>query len=208
MTDTSIQSPAAGETPSQTVGPYFTMALADGTTADLRAASHASATQFVLIHGSVMDGNGTHVEDALIEVWQANEHGRYAHPADQRTELPLTSGFAGYGRVTSEFRDGTFTIRTIKPGRVPDSQGGWQAPHLNVIVQARGMLLPQFTRCYFGDDDTLLETDCVLASLTEAQRDTVIAIRLLEGDGSADNPARYGFTIWLQGDQETVFFDV
>lgn len=186
-----------GPTPSQTVGPFFHYALPWHGCADLLAASGLGARpdlfppehdvlhrttardeargEPIEIAGTVRDGEGAPVPDALIETWQADADGRYA------------AGFAGLARAATE-RDGTYLIRTVRPGRV-----GAQAPHVAVGVLGRGLLKRLVTRVYFGDD-----TDAVLASVPAARRHTLIA-RL-------ESPGRFRFDIVLQGADETVFF--
>lgn len=185
-----------GQTPSQTVGPYYSMALGlpgenvmvpEGTPGRIR------------IEGKVLDGEGNNVEDALIEIWQADPEGHYRHP-DDRGSVP--GSFTGYGRAGTDFETGLYWIETLKPGPVPDPEGELQAPHAAVIVQARGMLNPLFTRLYFSDEAEANEGDLVLSRVPAARRSTLVA--KLE-DGS--DPPRYRFDIRLQGGDETVFFD-
>lgn len=185
-----------GETPSQTVGPYFSMRLsAEGenvlTNRDDR----------IVIEGRVTDGAGNHIEDALLEIWQAGPSGRYNHPDDRR-ELELEPSFTGFGRTASDFETGEYRFETLKPGRVPDPEGAFQAPHISLIVQGRGMLNPVFTRIYFSDEAEANADDLVLPSVPEPRRHTVVA-DLEEGS----DPPTYRFDIRMQGDDETVFFD-
>ena len=185
-----------GETPSQTVGPYFSMRLAgEGqnilTTSDDR----------ILIEGKVFDGAGTHIEDAFLEIWQAGTSGRYHHPDDSR-DLELDPSFTGFGRTATDFETGEYRFETLKPGRVPDPEGAFQAPHISLIVQGRGMLIPAFTRIYFSDEAEANADDLVLRGVPESRRHTLIA-DLQEGT----NPRAYRFDIRMQGDDETVFFD-
>lgn len=191
------------QTPSQTVGPYFAYGLtpeqygydfksiADGTMVDGNTPG-----QRIRIEGRVFDGKGELVPDAMIELWQADEQGRYAHPADPRGS---NVGFKGFGRMgTGTDPQSRFIFDTIKPGSVD----GAQAPHINVIVFARGLLLHAFTRIYFSDEAAANARDAVLASVPESRRHTLVAKR----DGPAS--ALYRFDIHLQGTEETVFFDV
>jgi protocatechuate 3,4-dioxygenase, alpha subunit len=191
------------QTPSQTVGPYFAYGLtpeqygydyksiANGTMADGNTPG-----QRIRIEGRVFDGKGEIVPDAMIELWQADEQGRYAHPADPRSS---NAAFKGFGRTgTGTDPQSRFIFETIKPGSVD----GAQAPHINVIVFARGMLLHAFTRLYFSDEAAANARDAVLASVPENRRHTLMAKR----DDKA--PALYRFDIHLQGAEETVFFDV
>lgn len=184
------------QTPSQTVGPYFSMRLTGEdqnilTTRDDR----------IIIEGRVFDGAGNHIEDALLEIWQAGPSGRYNHPDDTR-ELDLEPGFTGFGRAASDFETGEYRFETLKPGRVPDAEGALQAPHISLIVQGRGMLNAVFTRVYFSDEDEANSDDLVLRKVPESRRHTLIATLQ---DGS--NPPVYRFDIRMQGEDETVFFD-
>ena len=188
-----------GQTPSQTVGPYFSLQLgAEGE----HVLVPDDAEGRIRIEGTVFDGNGDHIEDALIEIWQANPGGRYRHPDDTRDDIGLTEGFTGFGRAMSSFETGEYHFETVKPGPVPDPEGEPQAPHISVIVQARGMLMPSHTRIYFGDEAEANAKDMILGMVPEDRRDTLIA-DLVEGS----DPPTYRFDIRFQGDDETVFFD-
>ena len=116
------------------------------------------------------DGARKHIEDALIELWQANAAGRYQHPADDRDDVPLDPAFTGFGRCPSDFKTGAYSFLTIKPGPVPHPNGGLQAPHLSLIIQARGMLDPTYTRVYFSDEADANATDPVLATVPADRR--------------------------------------
>jgi protocatechuate 3,4-dioxygenase alpha subunit len=183
-------------TSSQTVGPYLHIGLTWLNTANLVGPGVTAAP--ITVAGRVTDGDGAPVTDALIEIWQANEHGKYAHPEDAR-DLPLTPGFSGFGRMPTD-AEGRYAFTTIKPGRVPAPQGGLQAPHLNVTVLMRGMLLHLQSRIYFHDEAVNAE-DPVLLRVPAARRSTLVATR----GGRAD---AYVWDIVLQGQGETVFFDV
>jgi protocatechuate 3,4-dioxygenase alpha subunit len=183
-------------TSSQTVGPYLHIGLTWLNTANLVGAGIAAPP--ITIAGRVTDGDGAPVTDALIEIWQANEHGRYAHPEDRRA-LPLTPGFTGFGRMPTD-AEGRYAFTTLKPGRVPAPQGGLQAPHLNVTVLMRGMLRHLYSRIYFHDEAANAD-DPVLSSVPPPRRATLVATR-------GDHPRAYAWDIVLQGDGETVFFDV
>jgi protocatechuate 3,4-dioxygenase alpha subunit len=160
--------------------------------------------QRIRLEGFVFDGDRNHIEDALIELWQANAAGRYNHPADDRDDVPLDTAFTGFGRCASDFKTGAFAFLTIKPGCVPHPSGGMQAPHISLIIQARGMLDPTYTRVYFSDEAEANAADPVLAAVPEQRRSTLIAERVDD-----DEPvAVYRFDIRYQGDDETVFFDV
>jgi protocatechuate 3,4-dioxygenase alpha subunit len=191
---------APGETPSQTVGPYFSMRL--GAAGENLLARPGVAGERIRIEGVVYDGDGNHVEDALIEIWQANASGRYRHAADTRDEIPIDERFTGFGRAGTDFATGGYWFESIKPGPMPDPEGEMQAPHISLIVQARGTLDPYFTRIYFSDERHANEHDIVLAMVPEDRRATLVADVV---DGS--DPRTYRFDIRLQGPGETVFFD-
>jgi protocatechuate 3,4-dioxygenase, alpha subunit len=185
-----------GTTPSQTVGPFFGFALPYEAGPLLVPLTDPDT---IRIEGVVRDGNGDPVPDALIEIWQANRSGRYAHPNDDREELPLEEGFVGFGRCGTD-PEGRYWFATVKPGRVPGPDGTMQAPHIAVNVLARGLLRHLPTRIYFPDEAEANAADPVLASIEdEAARETLIA----REDGGV-----LRFDIRLQGDGETVFFDV
>ena len=151
----------------------------------------------IRIEGRVLDGEGNVLPDALIETWQADGEGRYAHPADGRP--PASNSFRGFGRCPTA-KDGTYHIATVKPGGVPGPSGTMQAPHLNVSVLARGVLKRLFTRIYFAGDPANA-SDPILALVPADRRDTLMA----KPDPKAPNVFR--FDIRLQGADETVFFD-
>jgi len=180
-------------TPSQTVGPFFHFGLActppEGPSADV-------AGERIRIDGEVRDGAGAPVTDALIEFWQADASGHYAHPDDPAAAVP--GGFDGFARVATD-ADGRFTLVTIKPGSVPGRDGSAQAPHLLVGVFARGLLQRLVTRIYF-DGEPANDADAILSLVPEARRTTLLARAAANGE--------YRFDIVLQGTGETVFFDV
>jgi protocatechuate 3,4-dioxygenase alpha subunit len=180
---------------SQTIGPYLRIGLEWMQVEDI--APKGVAGERVSLRGRVFDADGKPVNDAAIEIWQANSHGRYNHPDDRRN-LPLDAGFEGYGRA-STFTDGTSRFTTVKPGRVPWPEGGLQAPHINVSIFARGVLNRLATRLYF-DGDPALADDPVLKLVEPARRDTLIARR--------DDKGTWRLPIHLGGPRETVFFDV
>jgi protocatechuate 3,4-dioxygenase, alpha subunit len=191
------------QTPSQTVGPYFTMRLS-GEGENVLTTPEALGER-IRIEGRVLDGDRNHIEDALIELWQADSAGRYHHPADDRTDAPLDPAFNGFGRCASDFQTGDYFFLTVKPGPVPHPDGGMQAPHISLTIQARGMLDPTFTRVYFEDEPGANAEDPVLKSVPERRRSTLIAALAESGDSSVPT---YRFDIRYQGDDETVFFDV
>jgi protocatechuate 3,4-dioxygenase, alpha subunit len=191
MTDSTL-SPA----PSQTAGPYLSIGLLrEHIGFSLVAESDPRA---IRIRGRLLDGNGDPVPDGLVEIWQANAAGRYAHPDDARTDVPLEEGFVGFGR-SGTVNDGWFEFVTVKPGRVPAPDGELQAPHLVVLVFARGLLKQLVTRLYFPDEQGANAEDPILSELGEAERETLIA-------QPEDGGLR--FDIHLQGDRETTFFAV
>lgn len=184
------------QTPSQTVGPYFSMRLAAEGENVL-----TTSPDRIVVEGRVLDGDGNHIEDALLEIWQAAPSGRYHHPDDER-DLPLEEGFTGFGRAASSFETGEFRFVTLKPGPVPDAEGSFQAPHISLIVQGRGMLNAVFTRIYFSDEEGSNADDLILRRVPQSRRHTLVA-QLEEGS----DPPVYRFDIRMQGDDETVFFD-
>jgi protocatechuate 3,4-dioxygenase, alpha subunit len=192
-----------GPTPSQTVGPYFTMRI--GGEGDNVLTTPETVGERIRVEGFVYDGDRKHIEDALIELWQANAAGRYHHATDDRDDVPFDPAFTGFGRCASDFKTGAYSFLTIKPGPVPHPNGGLQAPHLSLIIQARGMLDPTYTRVYFSDEARANAADPVLATVPADRRSTLVAERVDDGDGSV---ATYRFDIRYQGDDETVFFDV
>jgi protocatechuate 3,4-dioxygenase alpha subunit len=183
--------------PSQTVGPYYTLGLGTGLFGtELVPPGTPGAVQ---IRGLLLDGAGEPVPDGLIEIWQANAAGRYAHPADTREELALDEGFTGFGRAATA-DGGRFEFLTVKPGRVPGPTGVLQAPHLNVGVFARGLLKRAATRLYFPDEEEANAADPVLALIPDPEERQTLVAR--EEDGGLR------FDIRLQGDRATVFFAV
>jgi protocatechuate 3,4-dioxygenase alpha subunit len=182
-------------TPSQTVGPFFAFALPYAAGAVL--ALPDTRGERIAIHGTVRDGDGAPVPDALIEIWQANAAGRYAHPGDARSEAGLDPAFIGFGRCPTD-AEGRFRFETIRPGRVPAPEGGLQAPHIAAGVLARGLLKRLATRIYFSDEPSN-GADPILALVEPARRGTLLAAREAGG-------ASYRFDIVLQGEGETVFF--
>jgi protocatechuate 3,4-dioxygenase alpha subunit len=211
-------SDAFGQTPWQTVGPFFHYGLpwkggADlvgesdlGARPDLFPEEHyvlnlaspkgEAAGERIEIVGTVYDADGAAIPDAMIEIWQANAAGRYASLADDRTELALDEGFIGFGR-SSTSQDGSFRFLTVRPGRVPGPGNRLQAPHIAVSVFGRGVIKRLATRIYF-EDETANAEDPILDLVPPSRRATLIARR----DGGS-----YRFDIYLQGKGETVFFE-
>jgi protocatechuate 3,4-dioxygenase, alpha subunit len=182
-------------TPFQTVGPFFAICL--GEPGSARIATEQAAGRHITIEGTVRDGAGAVVTDALVEIWQANAAGRYAHPDDHRS-IPLDPGFTGYGRAPTD-RDGRFVIETVMPGPVPGPDDTIQAPHLLLGILARGILTRLVTRVYFGDEPSTHD-DPILSLVPAERRATLIATHM--------GNDRYRFDLRLQGEGETVFFDV
>jgi len=182
-------------TPSQTVGPFFSIGL-DPLRAENLAAPGVTGER-VTIHGRVLDGDSLPVPDAVLEIWQANAHGTYAHPEDQRDQK-LESDFIGFGRVSTNDA-GEFRFTTVKPGPVPGPGNKMQAPHLAVSVFMRGLLNRLVTRIYFPDEPANAQ-DFGLSLVEEARRATLIARRT-----SLANQLEWN--VMLQGAGETVFFD-
>ena len=183
-------------TTSQTVGPFFSIGLTRLKQDNLAGADVSG--ERVTIEGRVLDGDGQPVPDALIELWQANARGKYAHPEDTQDE-PLEPGFTGYGRIFTD-DNGKFRFTTIKPGQVPGPDGKPQAPHIAVSVLARGLLRRLVTRIYFPDEPGNAD-DFALSLVEPARRGTLVAKKI---------PGQVGTLEWnviLQGPNETVFFD-
>jgi protocatechuate 3,4-dioxygenase alpha subunit len=196
----------SGITPSQTIGPFAAPCLTpnekDKTNyAWLQLVNGNLVTpdavgERVRIEGRMLDGQGAPIDGTLFEIWQADGQGRYAHPRDPRR---TNASFKGFGRVESDMAGG-FAFDTVKPGRVPGPNGALQAPHIVVAIHMRGLLTHLFTRIYFADEASNAE-DPILKLVPEDRRDTLIAKR----DPSS---ALYRIEFRIQGDRETVFFDV
>jgi protocatechuate 3,4-dioxygenase, alpha subunit len=204
-----------GQTPGQTLGPFFHQGLlrtravfqVPGLCNDASdvfdhvLVQPASVGERIAIEGVVHDGLGQPIGDALIELWQANAHGRYAHALDT-SGREIDPTFRGYGRAATDAK-GSFGFRTVRPGAVVGPGGTTQAPHLNLVLGARGMPRHAFTRVYFAGD-VRLEQDPVLALVPERRRPTLIA----QASGQRDGVTVYRFDIHLQGENETVFFEI
>jgi protocatechuate 3,4-dioxygenase, alpha subunit len=189
-----------GQTPSQTVGPFCAYGLTPeqygypfASIATGNVAGEAAGGPPIRIVGRVLDGDGAPISDALVEIWQADAQGNYA-----QTRQPSNTGFSGFGRQgTGTDAENRFIFDTVKPGPV-DAE---QAPHISVIVFMRGLLSHAYTRIYFSDEADANARDPVLARVPEDRRATLLARR--QDDGTT-----YRFDIRMQGDAETVFFDV
>ena len=197
-------STAKGITPSQTVGPYFAYGLTPNGKYEWNDAfsnnlvTSDTTGERIRVEGKVFDGDDKIVPDCMLEIWQADAQGRFSDPQDKRA-LP-NSSFRGFGRCGTD-GNGGYSFDTIKPGTVPDPDGKPQAPHLVLAVFARGMLLHLYTRIYF-DGEAANISDPVLALVPADRRATLIAARK-PGAGAV-----YVLDVHLQGDKETVFFEV
>lgn len=184
-------------TTSQTVGPFFSIGFS-WLYRDNLAGPDVSGER-VEIAGRILDGDGKVVPDGIVEIWQANALGKYAHPDDPQ-EKTVESGFSGYGRVPTD-DEGRFRFTTIKPGRVPGPDGKLQAPHLAVSVFTRGLLRRLVTRIYFPDELSNAE-DFALSLVDPIRRETLIAKKMTGAAGALE------WNVVLQGQGETVFFDI
>ncbi len=187
-------------TASQTVGPFFAPALLREDARRQVLAQPETVGERIRIEGRVLDGDGEPVPDALVEIWQANAHGRYNHPADQGPAA-LDPSFTGSGRSGTD-EEGRYWFETVKPGRVAFDEKQMQAPHICVTVFSRGLLNHAVTRLYFEDEPSNAE-DPVLQCVPAERRATLLARR--ESDGAM---TVYRFDIVLQGANETAFFNV
>lgn len=199
------------ETASQTAGPYVHIGLAPAAAgfeifANVLGADIAgpkAAGERIRVEGIVTDATGAPVRDVLIEVWQANAAGIYAHPEDPRCG-EVEAGFRGWGRVISDFETGLWGFDTVKPGRVPGRGGTIQAPHLSLWLVSRGINIGLNTRMYFADEADANAADPVLNAIEQAaRRTTLVAPREIR-----DGTPTYRFDIRLQGEGETVFLDI
>ena len=192
-----------GQTPSQTVGPYFAYGLtasqygyAFDQPFDAVLALEDAEGERIRLEGRVIDGDGNVIGDALVEISQPDGKGRYPQTIDEAQ----ASGFRGFGRCGTGTESGNrFVFHTVKPG----AETAGEAPHINVIVTMRGLLLHTFTRIYFSDEADANAKDAVLQSVPADRRGTLIAERVAQ-----NGAVRYLFDIRMQGDGETVFFDV
>ena len=200
------------ETASQTAGPYVHIGLIPHQAGfDIFENNFGNVLvndrtkgERIRIEGRVFDGIGTVLKDVLIEIWQANSEGRYAHPADQQAGKKLDENFRGWGRACTDFESGIYSFDTIKPGTVVGRNGRFMAPHVSLWIAARGINLGLNTRMYFSDEAEANAKDAVLNIIEwEARRATLVGKREVK-----NGVATYAFDIRLQGDGETVFFDV
>jgi protocatechuate 3,4-dioxygenase, alpha subunit len=201
------------ETPSQTAGPYIHIGLIprqagfdifENDFSNVLAGPRTKGER-IRIEGRVFDATGAAARDVLLEIWQANAVGRYNHPADRQEDKPLDPDFRGWGRAGTDFESGLYAFETIKPGRVLGRRGHRpMAPHVNLWIAARGINIGLHTRMYFADEAAANAEDPVLRMIEPAERrETLIAARSQRG-----GEVVYTFDIRLQGERETVFFDV
>lgn len=210
--------PYLPETPSQTAGPFVHIGLApraagfsmwDREPGDDIAGPEAAGER-IRVEGLVLDGTGSPVRDVVLEIWQADAAGRYAHPEGGG---PVEPGFRGWGRASADFTTGEWAFETVKPGRVrarapmrpdPAAPPRFMAPHIALWLVARGINAGLHTRLYFDDEAEANAADPVLNLIEqERRRRTLIARRAMR-----DGRPVYRFDIRLQGEDETVFFDV
>lgn len=196
------------ESASQTAGPYVHIGLTPnfcGITGvyerDLGASMVNDKTrgERITVRARVFDGTGTPLRDALIEIWQADSDGLYNSPSEMRGAAD--PNFSGWGRKATDMDTGECVFETIKPGRVPFKDGRLMAPHISFWIVARGINIGLQTRMYFSDEEAANAEDPVLARIEHRMRvPTLIAERQAHG--------AYVFDIHLQGEKETVFFDI
>jgi protocatechuate 3,4-dioxygenase alpha subunit len=204
--------PLLRETASQTAGPYVHIGLAPKAAGfdifenNFGPVLTTPETQGerIVIEGRVFDGSGTPVRDVLLEIWQANAQGRYAHAGDLQAAKAIDPAFRGWGRACSDFESGVWSFETIKPGSVAGRGGVAMAPHVNLWIVARGINIGLNTRMYFDDEAQANAADPVLNLIEwETRRRTLIGRREQRGGATV-----YKFDIQLQGADETVFFDI
>lgn len=205
--------PYLKETPSQTAGPYVHIGLIPHQAGfDIFENNFSNVLvgpetrgERIRIEGRVLDGLGAPTKDILVEIWQANAAGRYNHPADRQEGKELDPSFRGWGRTGTDFATGIYTFETVKPGPVAGRHGHKpMAPHINVWLAARGINIGLATRMYFSDEAEANAHDPVLNIVDPPiRRETLIAQREMR-----DGEVVYLFDIRLQGERETVFFDV
>ncbi len=205
--------PQFKESPSQTAGPYVHIGLIPHQAGfDIFQKNFSNvlvapdtAGERIRIEGRIFDGSGSSARDVMVEIWQANAAGRYNHPADRQEDKPTDPTFRGWGRTGTDFETGLYTFETIKPGAVIGRKGHRpMAPHVNVWLAARGINIGLSTRMYFSDEAEANARDPVLNIVEPQERwDTLIAQREERGGEIV-----YVFDIHLQGERETVFFDI
>ncbi|MBY6117333.1 protocatechuate 3,4-dioxygenase subunit alpha [Mameliella alba] len=197
------------ETPSQTAGPYVHIGLAPGAAGfDIYErelgwdiAGPNAEGERIRVEGLVIDGTGSPIKDVMLEAWQANAKGVYAHPEGGGE---VEEGFRGWGRVITDFASGEWGFDTVKPGKTPGRNGTTQAPHINLWIVARGINVGLNTRIYFDDEPEANAEDPVMNTIEWERRRATLLAKRTERDGK---PV-YRFDIQLQGQDETVFFDI
>jgi protocatechuate 3,4-dioxygenase, alpha subunit len=193
-------------TPSQTVGPFFHLGCTDTHSVKCIAGPDAKGEHIRLIC-RVLDGDGLPVDDAMIEIWQADSEGKYQDRNQDRNEAQADQYCSGFGRMPTDAK-GICIFETIKPGRVLGLDGKLQAPHLNVSVFARGVLTRLATRIYFADDPS--NRECPILALVPEERRATLMARLDSSDADSSDPkiGNWYFDVRLCGKDETVYFDV
>jgi protocatechuate 3,4-dioxygenase alpha subunit len=197
------------ETPSQTAGPYVHIGLAPGAAGfDIYReelgwdiAGPNARGERIRVEGRVIDGTGSPIKDVLLEAWQANSEGIYAHPEHAGE---VEDGFRGWGRVITDFDTGEWGFDTVKPGATPGRNGATQAPHITLWIVARGINLGLNTRLYFDDETEANAADPVINLIEWERRRATLLAKRSERDGQIV----YRFDIKIQGEDETVFFDI
>lgn len=181
----------------QTVGPFFSIGFSWLYRDNL--AGPGVSGERVEISGRILDGDGNPVPDGIVEIWQANSQGKYAHPDDPQ-EKRAEAGFTGYGRIPTDDA-GRFRFTTIKPGRVTGPDGNLQAPHVEISIFTRGLLRRLITRIYFPDEAG--NAGDFALNLVEASRRSTLIAKKIDA-----RPGAFEWNVILQGQAETVFFDV
>ena len=199
------------ETPSQTGGPYVHIGLLPKQ-ANIEVFENNFNNQLVQentlgerirLEGQVFDGLGLPLRDVLIEIWQADANGVYPSAADIQDKA-VDPNFLGWGRTGADFDTGFWSFNTIKPGAVPGRKGTTQAPHIALIIFARGINIGLNTRVYFDDEAEANAQDPVLKGIEWAPRRQTLIAKRIDRDGEVV----YRFDIRIQGEDETVFLDI
>ena len=195
------------ESPSQTAGPYVHIGCTPNFSGieiyggDLGASMKTGPVQGqeITLHGTVYDGTGAPLREAMVEIWQADAAGLF--PSANETRGQADPNFTGWGRAPSNMETGEFVFETVKPGTVPWPDGRMQAPHISAWVVARGINIGLQTRIYFEDEAEANAADPILTRIEHQSRvPTLLATKTGDGD--------YRFDIHLQGPNETIFFDI
>ncbi len=199
------------ESASQTAGPFLHIGMYPSAAGlPIRTqekpnvvASPSIEGERIRIEGYIYDGGGNLVTDAQIELWQANSHGKYNHPEDNQ-DKPLNPDFKGWGRAVTDFETGLYWFETIKPGSVPGPGAQPMAPHVSLWICARGINIGLHTRMYFSDEEQANAGDPILNAVEKGPRQQALVGQRSSGDGLVT----YRFNIYLQGENETPFFDI